>query len=218
MGYSPAARRRAAQNVVECTGIGGIPFDLTNRPDRAAPRPIVHATYSIAIPAARVIQPTDVIQPGPREITCATIVSADIATIPSSTSATSDEDVAMLLQRRRAPRHAATAANPPGHAKAPSPSDSRITPSSGIPTMEKTSPMTSAMRTGMNRISAAAPSSPELNTDEARTPIDRIQPGATTVSNSETINTRLRRSTVADNAASGHHPRQLPIGQAPHST
>ena len=63
---------RAAQKLTDGAGIGGgVALGLTNRPERAAPSPIVHATYSTAIPAACVIQPNGVIHPGPTEITCA---------------------------------------------------------------------------------------------------------------------------------------------------
>src|SRR5688572_18654396 len=210
MADSAAESGRAAQKVTDGAGIGGVVArGLTNRPDKAAPSPIVQATYSRAIPAARVIQPSGVIHPGPTEITCATIVSPEIAIKPTIRSVTSEVEVATLLPRSRAPKHTATAANPPVQASAPSASANGMAPSSGIPTIEIASTTTTATNAGTNKISATAPRSPELSADEARTPMERTQSGATTVSSNDTIRTSVRRSTVADSAASGHHPLQF---------
>ena len=144
-------------------------------------------------------------------MTCATIVSAVIATKPIRRSATSDEDVATLLPRSRAPRQTATAANPPVHASAPRASANGIAPSSGMPTIEIVSPITTASRAGTNSTSAIAPSSPELRADEARTPIERIQPGATTVSSSE-----IDQHEAQSKHGGRHRRKRPPAAPAPH--
>src|SRR5207344_2187853 len=99
-----ATSRESAQKLTDGAGIGGgVALGLTNRPERAAPSPIVHATYSTAIPAACVIQPNGLIQPGPTEITCPTIVSPEMTMKPIRRSVTSEDDRSMRLPRTRAP-------------------------------------------------------------------------------------------------------------------
>jgi hypothetical protein len=79
-------------------------------------------------------------------------VSPQIATNPISRSATGDDDVVMLLPRSRAPRQAATAAKPPVQASAPSANATGIAPINGMPTIETTRPITTAINAGTNRI------------------------------------------------------------------